>query len=156
MQIMTSYFYQIRNFTPNMIPLSTAMWDPKWFHQNKGQKYQFKDKNGVWNGLRAEPFVPGPLCNHLCRGPEFCHTKDPACCPFLKKYREQLDRLDINNILNRVSFIGNQIQQLEGFTEEPIIVFIVHEAPQNLCSERIVIQQWFRDNDVCVQEFVKK
>ena len=44
---MTSYFYQIRNFKPNMIPLSTALWDPKWFHKNKGHSFQFKDKNGV-------------------------------------------------------------------------------------------------------------
>ena len=31
-KVQTSYFYQIRNFTPNMVPLSTAMWDPK-FHE---------------------------------------------------------------------------------------------------------------------------
>lgn len=29
MKIRTSYFYQIRNFKKNMIPVSTAMWDPK-------------------------------------------------------------------------------------------------------------------------------
>ena len=48
MKIMTSYFYQIRFFKPYMIPLSTAKWDPKWFHRNQGQNYQFKDKNGEW------------------------------------------------------------------------------------------------------------
>ena len=37
MKIMTSYFYAIRFFKPNMIPISTAKWDPKWYHQNKGQ-----------------------------------------------------------------------------------------------------------------------
>ena len=62
MKIMTSYFYQIRFMKQNYIPLSTAIWDPKWFHQNKGQDFQFKDKNGVWNGLRAEIFMPGKEC----------------------------------------------------------------------------------------------
>ena len=29
MLVRTSYFYQIRNFTRNMIPISTAVWDPR-------------------------------------------------------------------------------------------------------------------------------
>ena len=147
MQIMTSYFYQIRFFTPNMIPLSTAVWDPRWYHQNTGdQKYQWKDKNGVWNGLRAEPFAPGPLCDNLCRGPEYCDGGDPMKCAFLRTYRTQLDQLDFKNIIKRIYTIGKAVQEREGFEEEPIVVLIVHEATSNPCSERRVIQEWFRDN----------
>lgn len=153
MQIMTSYFYQIRFFTPNMIPLSTAVWDPKWFHQNKGQSYQWKDKNGVWNGLRAEPFAPGPLCEGLCRGPEYCNSGNPQYCQFLKAYRKQLDMLDFKDILLRIYNIGKAVQEKEGFTEEPIVVLIVHEATDNPCSERRVIQEWFRDNGYPMEEF---
>lgn len=36
MKIYTSYFYQIRFFKPNMIPLSTAKYDPSWFHKGLG------------------------------------------------------------------------------------------------------------------------
>lgn len=32
MKILTSYFYQIRNFKPYQIPLSTAISDPAWYH----------------------------------------------------------------------------------------------------------------------------
>ena len=39
MKIYTSYFYQIRFFKPNMIPLSTAKYDPSWFHKGLGWKY---------------------------------------------------------------------------------------------------------------------
>lgn len=28
LKFVTSYFYKVRFFTPNMIPLSTAIWDP--------------------------------------------------------------------------------------------------------------------------------
>ena len=59
MEIYTSYFYQVRFMKPYHIPLSTAVWDPKWFHANRGQDYHFKDKNGVYNGLRAPVFAPG-------------------------------------------------------------------------------------------------
>ena len=154
MQIMTSYFYQIRFFTPNMIPLSTAVWDPRWYHQNTGdQKYQWKDKNGVWNGLRAEPFAPGPLCDNLCRGPEYCDGGDPMKCAFLRTYRTQLDQLDFKDIIKLIYTIGNAVQEREGFEEEPIVVLIVHEATSNPCSERRVIQEWFRDNGYPIKEF---
>lgn len=153
MYIMTSYFYQIRFFTPNMIPVSTAKWDPKWFHQNKSQNWQWKDKNGVWNGLRAEMFAPGPSCDHLCRGPEVCNSGDPQICPFLRTYRTQLDQLDFKDVIQRIYNLGKAVQEAEGFTEDPIVVLIVHEAPTNPCSERRVIQEWFRDNGYPIEEF---
>lgn len=136
-----------------MIPLSTALWDPAWFHQNRGHSYQWKDKNGVWNGLRAEPFAPGPTCEHLCRGPESCNNGDPQLCAFLRTYRQQLDDLDFKEIIKRIYSIGKAVQEKEGFTEDPIVVLIVHEATDNPCSERRVIQDWFRDNGYPIEEF---
>lgn len=136
-----------------MIPLSTAVWDPKWFHQNQDQKYQWKDKNGVWNGLRAEEFAPGPLCEGLCRGPEYCANEGPQSCAFLRAYRKQLNLLDFKNIIKRIYNLGKKVQEAEGFKEEPVIVLIVHEATDNPCSERRVIQEWFRDNGYPIQEF---
>lgn len=155
MKIMTSYFYQIRFMKQNYIPLSTAVFDPKWFHQNKGQHYQWKDKNGVWNGLRAEIFMPGEECEGLCRGREVCNAYSPKTCAFLKAYRRQLDKLNFEEVLNRFSKLGEQIQKIEGFTEEPVYVLIVHEAYDNPCSERWVIQDWFRDNGYDIKEFNK-
>ncbi len=147
---MTSYFYKIRFMKPNYIPLSTAKYDPWWF---KHQGRQWKDKNGVWNGLRAEPFAPGPLCDQLCRGPEYCDSGDPHQCLFLKTYRKQLDQLDFKDIIKRIYSIGKQVQEKEGFTEEPVIVLIVYEATNNQCSERRVIQEWFKDNGYEIEEF---
>ena len=155
MKIYTSYFYQVRFFKPYIVPLSTALWDPKWFHNFKGQHYIFKDKNGVYNGLRAEMFAPGPSCEGDCRGIEVCKIKDYKSCDFLKHYREQLNQLNIDDILKRCENIGNKIKEREHFVEEPIICFLVHEAPQNPCSERQVIQNWFNDNGVEVTEWIR-
>lgn len=153
MKIYTSYFYQVRFFKPNMIPLSTAQFDPKWYNQNRGQGYVFKDKNGVYNGLRAEPFAPGQSCSNDCRGPQNCPTKDFNSCSFLQKYYAQLCQLDFNDIMNRIERIANHIQNLEQFTDEPIVVLLVHEASDNPCSERKAIQKWFADNGVIVEEW---
>lgn len=153
MKIMTSYFYQIRFMKPNYIPLSTAIWDPKWFHQGKNQSFQWKDKNGVWNGLRAEIFMPGKECEGLCRGPETCNAFSPKTCSFLQVYRQQLDKLDFDEVLKRFENISNQIQQREQFKEEPICVLIVHETYSNPCSERWVIKDWFNAHGYDIKEF---
>jgi len=134
---------------PYMIPLSTAIWGPKWFKQGK----PWKDKNGVWNGLKADVFAPGPMCEGLCRGPETCETRSPQKCLFLNTYRYQLDLLDFNDVVARCERIGNYIKSLENFSEEPVIMLLVHEAPQNPCSERRVIQEWFAANGKEVKEW---
>ena len=54
MKLAISYFYKIRFFQPWMIPISTAAWDPKYYHDNKGKDYLFVDKRGVINGYRYE------------------------------------------------------------------------------------------------------
>lgn len=138
-----------------MIPLSTAIFDPKWFHQNKGNTFQWKDKNGVWNGLRAEPFAPGVACEGLCRGKDNCNAYGPQTCAFLKAYRKQLDNLDFNEILNRFQRLGERIKQVEGFEEEPILVLIFHEAYDNPCSERWPVQDWFKDHGYNIKEYNK-
>lgn len=148
MKIYTSYFYQVRNFTPNVIPFSTAMWPPKYFG-----RIPFKDKRGIFNGLSCPPLVPGDECNNLCRGPENCATKDSSTCPFLKTYRAQLDRLDFDKVVTRLQAIANQIKEDEGFEEEPVVVLLVYEKPSNPCSERVAIQEWFRDNGIEVEEW---
>ena len=154
MKIMTSYFYQVRNMKPYHIPLATSVGDPLWFHQGtRDLTIQFKDKNGVWNGLRAEPFVPGETCEGLCAGPDWCDPPDPAKCDFLQAYKAQLDMLNFDEIWKRFERLANEIKELEGFTEEPICVLLFHEAYWNPCSERWKVIEWFKEHGYDIQEF---
>ena len=156
MKIMTSYFYQIRNFKPNMIPLSTALFDPSYFHQGRGKNYQFWDKNGVLNGVRAEVFMPGEECEGLCHGPDGCKEKNKTViCPFLKTYYEQLKRLNFNEVMERFKKLENSILSTKSFEDEIIFVLIVYEAPNNPCSERGPLHWWFKDNGYEIEEFKK-
>lgn len=147
MTIYTSYFYQIRFFPTNLVPLSTAVWDPKWFYDNKKQGYVWKDKRGVLNGIRATPFVPNDSCNGLCRGKETCETNDPEKCLFLKVYLAQLRQLDFSNIIQRFHDLGNRIGG------SPDFALIFHEAPNNPCSERWMVQKWFKENNFSIKEW---
>lgn len=152
MKIYTSYFYKLRFFKPNMIPISTAKWDPKWYHEGKGQENIYIDKNNVINGLRADVFAPGPTTNDLCYGKD-CSVNNPNECAFIKEYERQLDKLEFTDIIYRTERLCEKAREVLHFEEEPIAVFLVHEAPNNPCSERIAIQNWFKKNGISVEEW---
>lgn len=152
MKILISYFYQIRFFKSNYIPISTAVWPPKYFFHN-GQ--QFKDKNGVWNGIQAFEFMPDESCEGLCQGPQNCMKKEENCA-FLSTYKAQLDKLDFNSIMERFKILGNKVKEVENFEEEPICVLIVFETPTNPCSERGPLKKWFAEHGYELEEFRKE
>lgn len=150
MKIWTSYFYMVRFFKPWMIPLSTAVWDPKWFHEFKGQDYIWKDKNNVWNGLRLEILNPKECHAGGCP----CSEKNYQKCRFLKEYREGLqERINFDELMNYLRRISERAQELDGFSEEPEIMLLVHESPDNPCSERIPIQELFTSHGIEVKEW---
>lgn len=153
MQVYTSYFYQVRHFPRNTIAMSTAMWDPKWFHNFKGQDYTFQDKRGVVNGLRASPFVPSNNLEGLCYGA--CCPPNPQNCKYLNEYAKQLNILDIHEVIERMFALGERVREKYLFEGKPIFIFLVHEAPWKSCSERRVIQNYFNANGVKCEEWQK-
>jgi len=154
MKIQTSYFYQVRNFTPNMIPLSTAVGDPLWYHNGtRNKSVRFIDKNGVLNGLRAEPFVPGKCCDGLCHGPEYCAVPNPPNCSFLQAYLGQLNKLNFNDIYQRFERLCDNYFKQTKCDGEPTCVLLVHEAFTRPCSERCIIHQWFQSHNYPITEF---
>lgn len=152
-KIFISYFYQIRFFTTNTIPLSTALWDPRWYHEFQDQSHTFYDKNGVINGLRVPMLAPGDSCKNLCEGVSKCKVQTPSYCKFMENYREQLNQIDFNNFMLALEAVGNNMKQQAQFDGDPIIVLIVHESPDNPCSERTALQAWFRDNGYILEEW---
>lgn len=149
MDVFTSYFYQIRFFKPHMIPFSTAVWDPKWFHKFQDQDHFFLDKRGVVNGFRAPILAPGKETEGTCAGANGSArgcNHSPADCLFLRLYREQLSKIDCDKFIGSILGLCEEYAKLQGLTEKPVPVFIVHEAPNNPCSERVVLQEWFTAN----------
>ena len=144
MKLYTSYFAQLRNFPPNLVGLSTAIWNPKWL-------YPGRDKNGaIW--LDIPPLKPGKECAGLCNGK--CTPKYPDSCKFLKTYRKQLDKLDYKEIMRKLENLAAKISASEGF-QEIDFAFLVYEKYDNPCSERTIIQQWFKDNGMEIEEWKK-
>jgi hypothetical protein len=59
-------------------------------------------------------------------------------------YKNQLLKLDYDDIIKRTEDLCERVRATTGFEGEPIAVFIVHEAPTNPCSERAAIQEFFK------------
>lgn len=131
--VKTSYFYQIRNFTPNMIPVSTAMSDPAWYRPPEDKEY-YIDKRGIVCGLRYEPLIVQPHGSHIC--PCEDRTLAPAC-PCMQEYEQLLNSLvDKDKTLKAFEYCCNKFNA-------DTIALIVYEAPNNPCSERYALQKFF-------------
>ena len=117
LKVATSYFYQIRNFKANMIPISTAMSDPIWFRPPEGKQW-FYDKRGIVCGLRYEPLIVQ-------------HQGPP------EQYRDLLDTVDFDKMIKGFEFCANKFNV-------DTIVLMVYEKPDNPFSERSALQDLFQ------------
>ena len=142
MKIYKSYFYQIRNFKQNMIPISTALSDPKWFKPPIGKEY-YIDKRGIICGLRYRPLIIQSQGTHYCP----CEKKEilKGNCPTMQEYRQLLETIDFDKMLKAFEFCLNKFHK-------DTIVLIVYEAPNNLCSERIALQNYFYSHGIECKE----
>ena len=146
MKLYTSYWAMVKHFPQNLIALSTVVWPPKWYQVGG------KDKNGVIS-LHCTPLRPDERCNGLCRG--MCNPKHPEDCAFLKQYRKQLDEIDFQNFINHLLKLRETFLSENSNFEDINFAFIVFEAPYNVCSERVVIQQWIKDHGLEISEWSK-
>lgn len=131
MKIATSYFYQIRNFTSNMVPVSTALSDPAWYRPPEGKEY-YIDKRGIVCGLRYKPLIVQPTWGCPCQ----FQGEDNPCCDFLREYRRNLYEIDKEKTLKAFEYCLNKFNA-------DTIVLIVYETPKNPCSERYALQEFF-------------
>lgn len=161
-----SYFYQIRNMKPNMLPVSTAMWDPAWFHKNKSNYYRYMDNNGVINGVRMiDLMMPLEKWNELVKLNESCkhcylatygmrESWVPGQCPFMQEYAKCIREKNPDFQI----FVKSCEEYLQVLNKKlnlnlDTLIFIVHEPPTRICGERPEIQKWFLENGYELKEF---
>ena len=121
-----------------MIPVSTAMSDPVWYQPPEGKEY-FVDKRGIICGLRYEPLIVQKEGTHYCP----CESKDQApACPTMLEYRQLLEKVDFNRTIKAFEYCANKFY-LPFDDDEPVIVLMVYETPDNPCSERKALQDYF-------------
>jgi hypothetical protein len=142
MKIYTSYWAMVRKFPKNLVGLNTTIFSPRW-------RPMGKDKRGVIC-VDCPPFKPGKECEGLCAGR--CDPKHPTDCAFLKTYKTQLDKVSIAKVQENLGRLAAQIAQDEGL-DDVDFAFLVYETPANPCSERVAIQQYFKEHGIPVEEW---
>ena len=147
-----------------MLPLSTAMYPPKWYQQNGFGNY-FTDDRGIINGLNVEEFIfpkefydqdiyEEDKSGHECKyGGDMIGKEPQDWCVFMKKYYEFLQKRDLHSILSKYSYNVERLFNNMFHKNIDTIVFIVHEPPTRACSERLVLQRYFADNGIELKEW---
>ena len=156
MKFYITYFYNVRFFKPNQIPISTAVWDPKWYHNGTSdQTVCFIDKNGVMNGIKEDLLSPLTIEEHWC-GPN-CKYKGelPNCC-FLQAYRNYLKTVDFQYIFGEFNRVAEDVYKVTNYAGEPEIILLVHEKEDNPCSERIPLQEYFKEHGIILKNWVRQ
>lgn len=145
--VYTSYFYQIRNFPKNYVPVSTCVSDPSWYHDFKDKDCTFFDKRKVYCGTRWEYLIVQKDIECGCP----CKIRTPPRCKFLHDYYFALQSLDFNRIRKGLNIFIDSTMKCIG-VDNAVPIFIFHEAPKNKCSEREIFHQVFRENGFNIKE----
>lgn len=148
MKFYISYFYHVRHFPSDMLPISINSGEPNWYHDFKDRKHCFKDKRGVWNGGYIEELSSSNLD---ISDPEICKNCQRiklagGNCPFMQAFRQKLDKLDFNRTINKLEATAKHFDCSS-------ICFVVYEKPDVKCGERWPFVEWFKDHGIAIEEF---
>ena len=137
MKYRISYFGQLKNFTANMMPVSTVAFEQKWF-QGKVERM-------------PELVCPMEIAHQLEEKGEMCKKDCPlhAPCAFMTKYKEYLDTLDFDKILLKLELLTLKHPAVDT------IVLMVYEKYDVPCAERPVLQAWFKEHGIDLIEWNK-
>lgn len=131
-----------------MLPISTCLSDPIWYRPPDRQEY-YLDKRGIICGLRYEPLIVQKYGTKKCMGKLSCcpfvHFQPHYDCEMLQEYRKLLDTVDFDKMIKAFEYCLNKFNK-------DIIVLIVYETPDNLCSERKYLQEYFNFHDIECKE----
>lgn len=154
MKFLITYFYNSRFFLPNQIGISTAMWQPKYWKVEQ-------NKQGAIMGICEQSLSPykveahcEPECKHKATLPKY-HFLAPKC-HFLANYRKYLDTVDFENyLLPEFTRIAEEVRKINNFEGEPEIILLVYEKPDNPCSERDALIDYFKKHGFELKEYQK-
>ena len=143
MKWLISYFSQIRHFTPNMLPLNTTVYPPTFFTECGIHL----DKHGVILGQSCFDVIP-----KVSGCP--CKSKMPPNCPFLTNYYTQLQSIARERFKYLYEIHLPKAAKQRFNINIDTLVLIVYEKYDNPCSERVILQRWFREHGTELAEFV--
>lgn len=148
MEYFITYYYNLRFFSPDQLPISVASPGPRYFFHTVEDPV-FIDKRGVVNGVSLLNLHSQYLLRnyHLkktcpCKDPEVYKDDD---CPFKKNYYIELSKT--------FPLALSQMTRLAHTYHAKEIILLVYEKPDNPCSERIVLKKVFKEHGLELKEW---
>ena len=81
------------------------------------------------------------ICKNTCP-----YKRSLPECPFRVKYTEYLDTVDFDSLLSNFKRIQMKASTILQLSSQPEIVLLVYEKPDNMCSERDALRNYFNKN----------
>ena len=92
----------------------------------------------------------------MCSGKPCPYIEKHPKCQFLEAYRQHLDKIDFENyLIPEFKRIAEDVRKITHYQGEPKIVLLVHEKPENLCSERGPLIELFKKHGIILQEWTR-
>ena len=157
MEYFITYFQNVRYLTEEYIVIDTSIWAPKWLDPSNGKR-QYINEHNVLIGIKEESFlmteneIPEEMCS---RKPCPYFDKHPHC-QFLDAYWKHLQKIDFDGyLIPELSRVAEEVRKITHYKGEPKIVLLVHEKPDNPCSERASLVKLFADHGIELKEWTK-
>ena len=158
MQYYITYFQNLRYLTEEFIPISTAVWDPKWLGTYNGKMF-YVNENNVMVGIKEESFLmtEDEIPDEMCAGKPCPYIGKHPHCQFLDAYEKHLQTIDFDGyLIPELNRVAEDVRKITHYKGEPKICLLVHEKPDNLCSERIGLVKLFKDHGIILQEWSRE
>ncbi len=159
MQVFISYFQKIREMTdPSIVLVSTATKWPFWIYPNK-KRDPFIDSNGLLNGISEESFLlaEDEIPEEMCSGKPCPYINKWPHCQFLDAYWKHLQKIDFDGyLIPELNRVAEEVRKITHYKGEPHICLLVHEKPDNQCSERLALVRLFKEHGIELKEWSKE
>jgi len=157
MKYFISYFQQLRFFDKTCIPIDTSVWAPKWLDPSNGKK-QYLNENQVMIGIKEESFLmtEDEIPEEMCSGRPCPYESKWPHCQFLDAYWKHLQKIDFDGyLIPELNRIAKEVRKITHYEGEPKIILMVHEKPDNHCSERLGLVRLFKEHGIELKEWAK-
>ena len=153
-----TYFQNVRYLTEEYIVIDTSMRAPKWLDPSNGKK-QYINDNNVLIGIKEESFLfsENEIPEEMCSGKPCPYIDKHPHCQFLEAYWEHLQKIDFDGyLIPELNRIAEEVRKITHYKGEPKIILVVHEKPDNLCSERLGLVRLFKNHGIILKEWTKE
>ena len=119
---------------------------------------QWVNENNVLIGIKENSFLmtDNEIPVEMCAGKPCPYIDKWPHCQFLDAYWKHLQKIDFDGyLIPELNRIAEEVRKVTHYKGEPKIILMVHEKPDNHCSERLGLIRLFKEHGIELKEWTK-